>query len=115
LANIVQKKGESLQKFIQHFCNKRNIIPEVDNMSIIMFLKKGLRDSSLIHKLTKKNPRTSEEMLAITNKYALAEEVKESSQFNRPGTSTSNNKKRKSDRCVANVEWLHDNRTEYWP
>jgi hypothetical protein len=45
-------------------------------MSVIMFLKKGLRDSSLIHKLTKKNPRTSEEMLAITNKYALAEEVK---------------------------------------
>jgi hypothetical protein len=54
-------------------------------------------------------------MLAITNKYALTEEVKESSQSNRPGTSTSNNKKRKSDRSVANVEWLHDNRTEYWP
>jgi hypothetical protein len=40
-----------------------------------MFFKKGLRDSSLIHKLTMKNPRTSKEMLAITNKYAMAEEV----------------------------------------
>jgi hypothetical protein len=54
-------------------CNKTNIIPEVDVKSIIMFLKKGLRDSSLICKLTMKNPKTSEEMLAITNRYALSE------------------------------------------
>jgi hypothetical protein len=40
-----------------------------------MFFKKGLRDSSLIRKLSMKNPRTSEEMLAIANKYALAEEA----------------------------------------
>jgi hypothetical protein len=40
-----------------------------------MFFKKGLRDSSLIRKLAMKSPRMSEEMLAIANKYALAEEV----------------------------------------
>jgi hypothetical protein len=40
-----------------------------------MFFKKGLRDSSLIRKLTMKNPRTSEEVLAIANKYALAKEA----------------------------------------
>jgi hypothetical protein len=40
-----------------------------------MFFKKGLRDSSLIRKLTMKNPRMLEEMLAITNRYALAKEV----------------------------------------
>jgi hypothetical protein len=40
-----------------------------------MFFKKGLRDSSLIHKLTVKKRRTSKQMFAITNKYALAEEV----------------------------------------
>jgi hypothetical protein len=40
-----------------------------------MLFKKGLRDSSLICKPAMKNPRTSKEMLAITNKYALAEEV----------------------------------------
>jgi hypothetical protein len=33
-----------------------------------MFFKKGLKDSVLIHKLAMKNPRTSEEMLAIANK-----------------------------------------------
>jgi hypothetical protein len=75
LAGIVQMKGELLRQFTQHFCNKRNLIPVVDGKSIIMFFKKGLRDSCLIHKLTMKNPRTSEQMLAITNKYALSKEV----------------------------------------
>jgi hypothetical protein len=40
-----------------------------------MFFKKGLRDPSLIRKLTIKNPKTSEAMFIITNKYALAEEA----------------------------------------
>jgi hypothetical protein len=45
--------------------------PEVDNKSIIMFFKKGLRDSSLNRKLAMKNPR----MLDIAKKYAPAEEA----------------------------------------
>jgi hypothetical protein len=40
-----------------------------------MFFKKGLRDPDLIRKLIMKNPRTLEAMFAITNKYALVEEV----------------------------------------
>jgi hypothetical protein len=44
-------------------------------MSIIRFHKKGLKDSTLTHKLAMKNPRTSEEILAVANKYALAEEA----------------------------------------
>jgi hypothetical protein len=40
-----------------------------------MFFKKGLRNSSLIRKLVMKNPKMSEVMLAITNKYALTEEA----------------------------------------
>jgi hypothetical protein len=40
-----------------------------------MFFKKGLRDSSLIRKLAMRNPRTSEEMLTIANKYALIKEA----------------------------------------
>jgi hypothetical protein len=57
------------------FLQQRNIIPKVDDKSIIMFFKKGLRDLSLIYKLAMKHPRTSKEMLAITNKYALADEA----------------------------------------
>jgi hypothetical protein len=71
----MQKKNESLREFIQRLYNKRNVISEVDDKSIIMFFRKGLRDSSLICKLALKNPRTSEEMLAIANNYALAEEA----------------------------------------
>jgi hypothetical protein len=71
----VQKKGEFLWEFIQRFCNKRNIISEVDDKSIIMFFKKGLMDSSFIRKLTMKNLGMSEEILAIANKYALAKEA----------------------------------------
>jgi hypothetical protein len=59
VASVLQKKGESLQEFIYYFCSKRNVIPEVDHKSIIMLFKKGLRVSSLIHKLTMKNPRMS--------------------------------------------------------
>jgi hypothetical protein len=59
LASVVQKKGESLREYIQCFCNKRNVIPEVDDKLIMMFFKKGLRDSSQIQKLAMKNPRTS--------------------------------------------------------
>jgi hypothetical protein len=50
------------------------IISDVDDKSI-MFLKKGLRDLSLICKLSMKNPRTSRDMFAIANKYALVEEA----------------------------------------
>jgi hypothetical protein len=64
-----------------------------------MFPKKGLRDSSLIRKLTIKNHRMSEEMLAIVNRYALADEAtidtkeqkkdKESGHSDQPSTSNS--------------------------
>jgi hypothetical protein len=71
----MQKEGESLRKFIQRFRNMRNVILEVDKKLIIMFFKKGLTDSTVIHKIAIKNPRTSEEMFIITKMYALAEEV----------------------------------------
>jgi hypothetical protein len=76
-----------------------------------MFFKKGLKDSSLIQKLTMKIPRTFEEMFAITNKYAMAEEVtldtrdqkkdKELSHSDQPSTSKINDKKRMSDCSIA--------------
>jgi hypothetical protein len=50
-------------------------IPEVDDKSIVMFFKKGLRDQSLIHKPAMKTPRVSEAMFTIAIKYTLDEEV----------------------------------------
>jgi hypothetical protein len=79
-----------------------------------MFFKKGLRDSSLICKLAMKNPKMSEEMLAITNKYALAEEAtlntreqkkeKDSGHANQPSSSKGHDKKRKAEHSMNNVE-----------
>jgi hypothetical protein len=77
-----------------------------------MFFKKGLGDSSLICKITMKNPRTSEQMLAISNKYALAEEVtldtreqkKESSHTDQPSSSKGHDKKRKANCSISMVE-----------
>jgi hypothetical protein len=88
-----------------------------------MFFIKGLKDSTLICKLAMKNPRTSEEMFSIANKYAMAKEAtlktreskkdKKSSHSDLPGTCKSNDKKGEADHLVANVERPRHSRTEY--
>jgi hypothetical protein len=118
------EEGRVPQEFIHCFCNKRNLIPEVDDKSIIMFFKKGLSDSSLICKLTMKNPKMSKEMLEIANKYTLAEEEnldtreqkkdKELGHSDQPSTSKSHDKKRKKDHSTADIEWPCRNK-EYRP
>jgi hypothetical protein len=89
-----------------------------------MFFKKGLRDPSLIRKLAMKNPRTSEAMFAIVNKYALVDEVtpdtreqnkeKESGHTDQPSSSKGHDKKRKAVRSINAVEQLLRNK-EYRP
>jgi hypothetical protein len=76
-----------------------------------MFLKKGLRNSSLICKLTMKNPRSSEDMFSIVIKYALAEEVtldtreqKDLGHTDQPSSSKDHDKKRKADHSINAVE-----------
>jgi hypothetical protein len=73
------------------------------------------QEHSLIHNLTMKNPRTSEAMLTITNKYALVEETtldtreqkkeKDSGHADLPSLSKSHDKKRKDDHSIIAVEW----------
>jgi hypothetical protein len=78
-----------------------------------MFFKKGVRDSSWICKLTMKNPRASEEMLSIANKYALGKEAtldnreqkKESGHTDQPSSSKGRDKKRKVDYSINTEEW----------
>jgi hypothetical protein len=106
-------------------CTEEGRVPlEVNDKSIIMFFKKGLRDSYLIHKLTMKNPKTSEDKLAITNKCTLAKEAtiytkeqkrdKESGHSDQLDTSKSQDKRRKMDCSVVNIERPHCNK-EYQP
>jgi hypothetical protein len=89
-----------------------------------IFFKNGLRDSSLICKLTMKNSMTSEQMLAIANKYALTEEdvldtreqkkEKELDHSDQPSSSKGHDKKRKTGRSMNNVERTCRNK-EYRP
>jgi hypothetical protein len=88
-----------------------------------MFFKKGLRDSSLIRKVAMKNPRMSDQMLAITNNYTLAEEVtlntreqkkEDLGHTDQPSSSKGHDKKRKVDRCINAVEQPRHNK-EYRP
>jgi hypothetical protein len=79
-----------------------------------MFFKKGLRDTSWIHKLAMKNPRISEDIFTIANKYALAEKAtldtkeqkkeKDSGHTDQP-TSSKGHDKRKVDCSINVVEW----------
>jgi hypothetical protein len=83
-----------------------------------------VRDSSLIRNFTMKDPSTSEEMLSIANKYALAEEAtldtrekkkdKEPGPSDQPISSRSCDNKRKMDHSVNNTERLCHNK-EYRP
>jgi hypothetical protein len=70
-----------------------------------------------------KNPRTSEEMSAIANKYALAEEAtlntreqkkEESGHVDHPSSSKCYDKKRNADHSINNVERPQRNK-EYQP
>jgi hypothetical protein len=79
-----------------------------------MFFKKGLRDPSLICKLTRKNPRMLEEMFTMVNMYTLVEEAtlytreqkkeKEPGHTDQPSSSKGHDKKRKKDHSVNVVE-----------
>jgi hypothetical protein len=89
-----------------------------------VFFKKGLRDLALIRKFTMKNPKTSETIFAIANKYALAEEAtldtreqkkeKNSSRADQTSSSKGHDKKRKVDRSINAVEQPWCNK-EYRP
>jgi hypothetical protein len=89
-----------------------------------MFFKKGLRNPSLICKLIMKNPRTSEAMFTIANKYDLAEEAtldtreqekeKDLGHVDQPSSSKGHDKKWEADRSVNAVEQSRCNK-EYRP
>jgi hypothetical protein len=72
-----------------------------------MFFKKGLRGSSLIRKLTMKNPTMLEEMLAIAEEATLdtreQKKDKELGHSDQPSTFKSHDKKRKADHSMANI------------
>jgi len=109
-----QREGESLREYIHRFCHKRNAIPNIDECAVIMYFKKRLKDPEFFRKLARKDVRTCEELFFIANQYALAEEAVLKTRKNRRDRKTSHHekhessrtqdKKKKSDCEVMNIE-----------
>ena len=64
-----------MRKYIQRFCRKRNTISDIEERTIVIYFKQGLRDDVLFHKLARKDIRTCEELFEIANQYANAEKA----------------------------------------
>ena len=84
LSRIHQKKGESLQEFIQRFIKKKNSIPNVSNAAVMAAFRKGVKDLDLLKKMLRKQPRMVKELFDMADRYASQEEVMAAEHDDRP-------------------------------
>src|SRR5438105_12818328 len=75
LYQIQQKKGESLREFIRQFIKKKNSISSVSDAVIMATFRKGVKDPDLLKKMSRKQPRTVEELFDIADRYANQEDA----------------------------------------
>ena len=69
LYRIHQKKGESLREFIRRFIKKKNSIPSVSDAVVMAAFRKGVKDPDLLKKISRKQPRTMEELFDMADRY----------------------------------------------
>jgi hypothetical protein len=75
--------GKTLCEYIHRFSRQCNELPDVADADIIGDFLSGTTYESLVHKLGRKRPRTTKELLDITTSHALGEEAV-GAIFNRP-------------------------------
>ncbi|XP_066361161.1 uncharacterized protein [Miscanthus floridulus] len=75
LKNYRQKVGQTLRGYIQCFSRQCNELPNVANINVIGSFLSRTTCESLVHKLGRKGPRTTKELLDITTSHASGEEV----------------------------------------
>ena len=75
LSRINQKKGESLREFTRRFIKKKNSIPSASDAVIMATLRKGVKDPNLLKKMSRKQPRTLEELFDMADRYANQEDA----------------------------------------
>ena len=73
LYQIHQKKGEYLWEFTQWFIKKKNSIPSVSDAVVMATFRKGVKDSDLLKKMSRKPPRTVKELFDMADRYANQE------------------------------------------
>jgi hypothetical protein len=75
LYNCKQKDRESLRNFVRRFMQQRSQIPEADEKTMINALIKGLTPGPTASHLTRKKPKTVEELFHELEKYILFETI----------------------------------------
>ena len=65
LKNYRKKAGETLHGYIRHFSQQCNKLPNVVDADVIGAFLSGMTSESLVHKLGRKGPRTTKELLDI--------------------------------------------------
>jgi hypothetical protein len=121
LCNFKQQPGESLHEYIRHFSKRYTELPGVTDNNTISAFQNGMTCMPLIHRLVRRMPRTTRELLDIASNHADGEEAVAAT-LNTPqgkgkqvvdhgeGTSSrfkkkkKNDKRRRDDNIIAAVE-----------
>jgi hypothetical protein len=74
LYNCKQKDRETLRNIVRRFMQQRSQIPEADERTTINALIKGLTPGPTASHLTKKKPKTVEELFCVWEEYILSDD-----------------------------------------
>src|SRR5438128_89504 len=77
LYQVQQRKGESLRKYIQRFCQCRNTIAKISGESVCIAFQRGVRDRKMAEKLATRVISSPTELFALADKCARAVEARE--------------------------------------
>jgi hypothetical protein len=75
LKNCRQKPGETLHEYIWCFSRECNALPNIANANVIGAFPSETTCESLVHKLGRKSPQTTKELLDIMTSHASGEEA----------------------------------------
>ena len=75
LKNCRQKADETLRGYIRRFSRQCNELPNVADADVIGAFLSGMTCESLVHKLGRRGPRTTKELLDIATSHASSEEA----------------------------------------
>jgi tRNA A37 threonylcarbamoyladenosine synthetase subunit TsaC/SUA5/YrdC len=74
LYNCKQKDREPLRNFVRRFMQQRSQIPEADDKTMIKALIKGLTPGPITSHLTRKKPKTIDELFHELEEYILPDD-----------------------------------------
>jgi hypothetical protein len=67
LKTMRQKHDESLQDYVKHFYNIRNVIPYIHDIEIINTFRDGVSDLKTVEEIAMKKPKTVADLLAVAD------------------------------------------------